>query len=168
MNEKENNTNLQLTHINDQGRAHMVDVINKAPTERRAIARAEIEMSEATLVRIKEGGIKKGDVLAVAQVAGIMAAKKTSDMIPLCHPLPLTGVDLLFSFLDPTTLRIEAEVRTFGSTGVEMEALTAASISALTVYDMCKAIDRAMTIRFIGLMEKSGGQSGLFVRQSEE
>ncbi len=155
---------LELTHLNDQGRAHMVDVMGKSPTQRRAFARADIEMIDVTLKRIQDGGIQKGDVLAVAQVAGIMAAKKTSDIIPLCHPLSLTAVDISFSYPNNTTLRIDSDVRTVGSTGVEMEALTAVSVTALTVYDMCKAIDRAMTIRFVGLMEKSGGKSGLFQR----
>lgn len=153
-----------LTHIDEQGRARMVDVSDKAITAREARARADLLMKRETLNRIQQGGIQKGDVLAVAQVAAIQAAKKTSDLIPLCHPLPLTGVWVEISFPDETHLRLEVVVRTTGQTGVEMEALTAASIGALTVYDMCKAIDREMSIEFVGLIEKKGGKSGTFTR----
>lgn len=164
MSHSDDGNQFELTHVNAQGRAQMVDVMGKEATDRIALAKADIEMSETTLLRIQEGGIKKGDVLAVAQIAGIMAAKKTSDIIPLCHPLALTGIDLEFSYPNSTTLRVLSRVHTLGATGVEMEALTAVSVAALTVYDMCKAIDRAMTIVFIGLLEKSGGKSGLFLR----
>lgn len=153
----------ELTHFNEAGRARMVDVSDKAVTERQATARGEITMEAATLTLIREGRAKKGDVLAVAQVAGIMAAKKTSELIPMCHPLMLTGIDLRFEFDDkrPAVL-IEAEVKTSGQTGVEMEALTAVSAAALTIYDMVKASDKTMQIGAIRLTHKSGGKSGTF------
>lgn len=152
----------QLTHFNDEKRAQMVDVTEKNETKRIAVAESVLKMEPETLSRIKEGKIKKGDVLAVAQVAGIMAAKKTSDFIPMCHPLMTTKADL--SFLDDgvNTLTIQATVVTVGKTGVEMEALSAASIAALTIYDMCKAMDRGMEITRTRLLEKSGGKSGEF------
>lgn len=153
-----------LTHLDAAGRATMVFVGEKEETRRTAVARALLAMQPATLARVKTGGIAKGDVLAVAQVAAIMGAKRTADTIPLCHPLPLTGVDVQFSFLDDTHLQIDVTARTTGRTGVEMEALCGASAGALTVYDMCKAIDREMAVEFIGLMEKSGGKSGDFKR----
>lgn len=154
----------ELTHFDEGGRARMVDVSQKNVTVREARARAELKMNEETLARIRNGEISKGDVLAVAQVAAIMAAKRTSDLIPMCHPLPISGVSVNFAYPANDRLQMEVVVVTDAKTGVEMEALTAVSIGALTVYDMCKAIDREMTIEFIGLMEKSGGKSGLFVR----
>ncbi len=154
----------ELTHFDEGGRARMVDVSQKDVTVREARARAELKMNEGTLARIRNGEISKGDVLAVAQVAAIMAAKRTSDLIPMCHPLPISGVSVNFAYPANDRLQMEVVVVTDAKTGVEMEALTAVSIGALTVYDMCKAIDREMTIEFIGLMEKNGGKSGLFVR----
>ncbi len=157
-----------LTHFDQKGRAHMVDVSHKEVTTRVAKARAELTMNPDTILRIRQGGIKKGDVLAVAQVAAIMAVKKTSDLIPMCHPLPVTSVAVDFDFPANDRLQLEVVVQTDAKTGVEMEALTGASVGALTVYDMVKAIDRGMTINFIGLMEKSGGKSGTFVREDSE
>lgn len=154
----------QLTHFNEQNRARMVDVSEKDVTKREAVAYSKIIMERETLARIREGRVAKGDVLAVAQVAGVMAAKKTWEIIPMCHPLPLTGIDIRFSFADDQTLEIEATVKTTGKTGVEMEALTAASVAALTVYDMCKAMDKGMTIESTGLLSKTGGKSGDFKR----
>lgn len=157
---------MDLTHLNEAGRARMVDVTEKGDTERTAVARARVKMLPETLNRIKEGGMKKGDVLAVAQVAGIMGAKQTPSLIPMCHPLMLTSVDLDFSFDETAAaLIIEARVRTTGKTGVEMEAVTAVSIAALTVYDMCKALDRWMEITGIQLIEKQGGKSGHVKRE---
>jgi cyclic pyranopterin monophosphate synthase len=155
----------QLTHINRQGRAKMVDVAEKEDTRRLAVARGIIRMQRETLERIAEGGIAKGDVLAVAQVAGVMAAKETSRLIPMCHPLMLTSVDIDFT-LDAVRLQISivAKVGTTGKTGVEMEALTAVSVAALTIYDMCKAIDKEMEISEICLVEKQGGKSGHYRR----
>ena len=158
---------MELTHFNDQGRARMVDVTDKAKTLRIARAGAAVHMRPETKAQILGGGIKKGDVLAVAQVAGIMAAKKTSDLIPMCHPLLLTGVDIAFSWAD-STLQIEATVRCTGETGVEMEALTAASAAALAVYDMCKAVQRDMVITDIRLLHKEGGKSGVFDAPGQE
>lgn len=154
-----------LTHLDESGRARMVDVSEKDITRREATARAVVRMEPSTAQLIASGGIAKGDVLAVAQVAAVMAAKKTPDLIPMCHPLPLTGVDVHFE-LDQqrAELEIQATVRVTGRTGVEMEALTAAAVAALTVYDMCKAVDRAMSIHSIELLHKSGGKSGEFVR----
>jgi len=148
-----------LTHFNKEGRAQMVDVSNKNVTARAAVARGVVKMKPETLELIREGAIKKGDVLAVAQVGGIMGAKKTPDIIPMCHPLQLTGVDINFSALSDTELGIVATVKTMDRTGVEMEALTAVSITALTVYDMCKAVDKTMIITDIELVEKTGGKS---------
>ena len=146
----------------------MVDVSDKAVTEREAIARGEIVMRPATLARIAAGTLPKGDVLAVAQIAGLMAAKRTHELIPMCHPLLLTGIDVTLTPNEGRTcVDIEATVRTTGKTGVEMEALTAATVAALTVYDMCKAVDREMTIGSIRLVEKRGGRSGRFERPGE-
>ena len=157
---------MELSHINKEGNAKMVDVTDKGNTLRKANAYGIIQMKKDTLERIINGGIKKGDVLSVSQIAGIMAAKKTSDIIPMCHPLLITGIDINFSHnLDLGELYIKSTVSLIGKTGVEMEALTAVSIAALTVYDMCKAIDRGMVIKEIKLMEKSGGKSGLFRRK---
>lgn len=149
----------ELTHINESGRAKMVDVGEKAITQRVAIARGEIVMDLNTIQRIKEGNMKKGDVLAVAQVAGIAGAKKTSDLIPMCHNLFMTGCDIDF-LVKEDRIEITATTKTLGQTGIEMEALTAVSIAALTIYDMCKAIDKKMKIQNIRLIKKSGGRSG--------
>ena len=152
-----------LTHFDETGNARMVDVSEKEPTERIAMARASVIMQPSTLDLIRDKKAAKGDVLAVAQLAGIMAAKKTPDLIPLCHPLSLSSVDLRLS-LDTArnAVDIEAICKLKGRTGVEMEALTAASVAALTVYDMCKAVDRGMVISEIRLLHKSGGKSGTF------
>ena len=150
---------MEFTHINAQGRAVMVDVTEKAPTDRTAIAEATVLCAPETIEAIRSGGVKKGDVLAVAQVAGIQAAKHTWELIPLCHPLALTGVDIAFE-LSETAVHITSTVRCTGPTGVEMEALTAASAAALTVYDMCKALQKDMVITDIRLLEKTGGKSG--------
>ena len=153
----------EFSHFNDQGRARMVDVTEKAPTFRRAAAAGEVQVSKETLTAIREGKLKKGDVLAVAQVAGIQAAKHCWELIPMCHPVPLTGVDIRFSLSeDPCRVEILAEVSCTGPTGVEMEALTAVSAAALTVYDMCKALQKDMRIEHIRLLAKSGGRSGDF------
>lgn len=152
---------MDLTHFNEQGHARMVDVSEKAQTCRVARATVTVQMAAATMERIRAGTIGKGDVLAVAQVAGIMAAKKNSDIIPMCHPLLLTKVDITFA-LEETALHIRSEVCCCGETGVEMEALTAASVAALTVYDMCKAVQRDMSITDIPLLYKEGGKSGVY------
>lgn len=153
-----------LTHLNARGEAHIVDIGDKAVTRRRAIAQAKILARAETVALILGGGLKKGDALAVARIAGIMAAKKTSDLIPLCHPIALTKVSVEISAEGEGTISITALAETTGQTGVEMEALVAASTAALTLYDMAKAIDREMVITDICLMEKSGGTSGDFVR----
>ena len=155
--------NDELTHFNTQGRAKMVDVTDKAISKRVATAVAKIIMQPETLTRIKEGKIKKGDVLAVAQTAGIMAAKRTSELIPMCHLLPLSSVDISFVDNAVNALTVSATVKTTNQTGVEMEALTAVQIAALTVYDMCKAMDRGMQITDCHLVEKMGGKSGHFL-----
>lgn len=152
---------MELTHFNEQGRAHMVDVSEKKQTYRIARATATVHMAESTMDRIREGSIGKGDVLAVAQVAGIMAAKNTSGLIPMCHPLLLTKINIAFE-MENTALHICSEVCCRGETGVEMEALTAASVAALTVYDMCKAVQRDMTVTDIKLLYKEGGKSGVY------
>ncbi|BFH64979.1 MULTISPECIES: cyclic pyranopterin monophosphate synthase MoaC [Paenibacillus] len=157
---------MELTHFNEQGRAKMVDVSDKEVTSRTAVAQTLVRMAPATLSRIKEGKIGKGDVLAVASVAGVMAAKKTSDWIPMCHPLPLTGIDIHFSDNGNDELYIEGTVKTTGKTGVEMEALTAVSAAALTVYDMCKALQKDMVIGPTLLKSKTGGKSGDYRRES--
>ena len=149
----------ELTHFNEQGRARMVDVTEKAVTHRRAVAAGEIHMAPETLQNIKDGTLKKGDVLAVAQVAGIQAAKHNWELIPMCHPLPLTGIDITFALSDsPCMVEIQAAV-TCTMQG-EMEALTAVSVAALTIYDMCKAVQKDMRIENIRLLSKSGGKSG--------
>jgi cyclic pyranopterin phosphate synthase len=153
-----------LTHLNERGEAHIVDIGDKAITRRRALAQARIVAETGTIVAIMGGGLKKGDALAVARIAGIMAAKKTSDLIPLCHPIPLTKVSVDIEADGPDAILIRATAETTGQTGVEMEALVAASTAALTLYDMAKAIDRAMTITDICLVEKTGGKSGDFSR----
>ncbi len=155
----------KLTHLDETGAARMVDVGDKAVTERVAIAAAEVVMAPETLALLEQGGHKKGDVLAIARVAGIQAAKKTPDLIPLCHTLMLNSVSVDF-VLDASagTVRIEGCCKVSGKTGVEMEALTAVSVAALTIYDMCKAVDRGMEIRHVHLQEKSGGKSGHWQR----
>jgi cyclic pyranopterin phosphate synthase len=156
----------KLSHVNEQGDAQMVDVGNKQQTDRIAVAVGEIVMKPETLQMIREDKIKKGDVLTVAKVAGISAAKKTSEMIPLCHPLALNHISIEFEFDEELPgVRITASVKTNGKTGVEMEALTAVSISALTIYDMAKAIEKTMTIQNIHLVEKRGGKSGDFINE---
>ena len=155
-----------LTHFDEHGASRMVDVGDKAVTARFARASGLIEMQPATQQRIRDRGFAKGDVLEVARLAGIMAAKRTSDLIPLCHPLPLESVTLSFDFPDERTVSLSAEVRVTAKTGVEMEALFAVSVAALTIYDMCKAVDRGMVIGPIQLEEKAGGASGHFVRES--
>jgi cyclic pyranopterin monophosphate synthase len=152
----------ELSHFDEHGASRMVDTSAKQETDRIARASAAVRMQPATLKLIRDGGAAKGDVREVARLAGIMAAKKTSELIPLCHPLPLTSVTMDFAFEGDELLRIEASVRVIARTGVEMEALTAVSVAALTVYDMCKAVDRGMTIERIRLEEKSGGKSGPF------
>lgn len=149
-----------LTHLDSQGHAHMVDVTDKADTAREAEAEAWVRMLPETLQLIQQGGHPKGDVFAVARIAGIMAAKKTHELIPLCHPLLLTGVKVELSAEGEDRVRITARCKLAGQTGVEMEALTAASVAALTLYDMCKAVDRGMLIEQIRLLEKQGGKSG--------
>lgn len=151
----------ELTHFNAQGQAHMVDVGEKQITHRIAVAEGRIAMQAATLNKILQGDNKKGDVLGIARIAGIMAAKKTADLIPLCHPLALTRVDIeLTPHLDRSCIHCQATVETHGQTGVEMEALAAVHIALLTIYDMCKAIDRGMVMESIRLLRKAGGKSG--------
>lgn len=163
-----------FSHLDDSGNARMVDVSGKEATKRRAVARATVLTSSAVAAAIADGSMKKGDVLGVARVAGIQAAKRTSDLVPLCHPLPITSVSVDLS-VEPApagqpagtaAIRIEVAVETVGQTGVEMEALTAASVAALTVYDMCKSADKSMTITDVALWEKSGGRSGDYRRPS--
>ena len=157
----------KFTHFNEQGRAHMVDISEKKDTERIALARSSIFVTKEIYEKISSNNIEKGDVLAVAQVAGIMAAKNTSDWIPMCHPLQLKGVNITFDWeleKDVHELVINVSVKTKGSTGVEMEALTAASATALTIYDMCKALDKGMVIGETYLLEKKGGKSGDYYR----
>ncbi|MFC7678358.1 cyclic pyranopterin monophosphate synthase MoaC [Paenibacillus sp. GCM10028914] len=156
---------MELSHFNEQGRAKMVDVSDKDVTSRTATAVTTVKMHPDTLRRIQEGGVAKGDVLAVAQVAAIMAAKKTSDWIPMCHPLPLTGVNVEFGNNGVDELYIEATVKITGKTGVEMEALTAVSAAALTVYDMCKAMQKDMEIGPTKLLKKTGGKSGDYLNE---
>src|SRR3954469_15000227 len=155
-----------LTHFDAEGQAHMVDVAAKAATHRVAVARGRIAMLAATLALIQSGSAKKGDVLGIARIAGIQGAKKTSDLIPLCHPLALTRVAVEFA-IDPAGTRpavtCTATVETVGPTGVEMEALTAVQVALLTIYDMCKAVDRGMTINGVRVLEKQGGKSGRYV-----
>jgi cyclic pyranopterin phosphate synthase len=161
-----------LTHFDAQGQAHMVDVATKAATHRIAIASGRIEMQSSTLTLIEAGNAKKGDVLGIARIAGIMAAKKTSDLIPLCHPLALTRIAIAFDAADvhqkgTTGIYCAATVETVGPTGVEMEALTAVQVALLTIYDMCKAVDRDMSIHDVRVVEKHGGKSGSFFASNE-
>ncbi|MFS8570563.1 MAG: cyclic pyranopterin monophosphate synthase MoaC [Thermaerobacter sp.] len=165
----------RLSHLDEHGRARMVDVGGKDVTHRRAVARGRLLMRPETLDLILSGRAPKGDVLAVARTAGIMAAKRTADLIPLCHPLPLTAVEVRFAGRrpepgsdQPASLEIEAVVETVDRTGVEMEALTAVAVAGLTVYDMCKAVDRGMVLEAVRLTAKSGGRSGRFQREGEE
>jgi len=156
---------MELTHFNHAGKARMVDVTVKDETKREAVAEGRITLKKSTLELVKQGALGKGDVLGVAQVAGIMGAKKTWDLIPMCHPLLLTGVNLEFNIDDrANAIEIKAVVKTTGKTGVEMEALTAVSVASLTIYDMCKAVDKGMTIEYIRLLAKSGGKSGDYTR----
>lgn len=156
-----------LTHFNDDGSARMVDVSSKAVTHRTAVAEARIIAEPETITRIQNGSAsKKGDVLQIARLAGIMATKRTADLIPLCHPLPIEKADLDFAIESETTIHITATTSVTAKTGVEMEALTAASVAALTIYDMCKAIDRSMQITDVRLVEKTGGASGSFSRHA--
>jgi cyclic pyranopterin monophosphate synthase len=156
----------KLSHLDEQGRARMVDVSDKDTTSRTAVARGTIHMRAETLALILDDKIEKGDVFSVARVAGIMAAKKTSELIPMCHPLNITSVEIdLTPAEKPARVEIEASVRVSGKTGVEMEAMTAVSAAGLTIYDMCKAVDREMSIGEIRLVKKSGGKSGTFIRK---
>jgi cyclic pyranopterin phosphate synthase len=157
---------IKLSHIDEKGKARMVDVTEKEETVREAVAQGRVLMHPATIALIESGGITKGDVFVVAKVAGIMAAKKTSDIIPMCHPLSLTGVDIQFAVhAGEGEIIIMATVKTVGKTGVEMEAMTAVSAVGLTIYDMCKAADRSIIITDIKLLSKKGGKSGAFVRE---
>jgi len=157
-----------LTHVDAAGRAKMVDVSSKSSTRRQAVARGEVRMSPETLAKIEANAIAKGEVLTVAQIAGIQAAKRTGELIPLAHPLPLSGVDVAFVLnAQASAVQIESTVTTVAPTGVEMEALAAVCAAALTIYDMCKAVDRAMTIERIRLISKSGGRSGDYRRAEE-
>ena len=159
---------LTLSHLDARGRARMVDVSSKPETAREAVACAQVRARAATLREITAGRVPKGDVLAVARLAGIMAAKRTPELIPLCHPLPLTAVEIeVVPDPDGGCIRIESRVRVVGKTGVEMEALVAVAVAALTVYDMCKSIDREMTIEAVRLVRKAGGKSGTFTRGGE-
>jgi cyclic pyranopterin phosphate synthase len=157
-----------LTHFNQAGEALMVDVGGKETTKRVAVAEGRIKMLPSTLSLIQEGGHKKGDVLGIARIAGIMAAKKTSDLIPLCHPLALTKVSIDFDVLEQdVAVQCRAQVTTSGQTGVEMEALTAVQVALLTIYDMCKAVDRGMVMNQVKLLEKAGGKSGHWLREND-
>ena len=157
----------ELTHIDENGRVRMVDVTEKQPSRRTAVAQAKVYMTAETFQRIVSGSVSKGNVLETARIAGVMAAKKTADLIPMCHPLNLTHVQVDF-FPDVTNhvMRIEATARIVDQTGIEMEALTAVSVAALTIYDMCKAVDKTMTITDICLLKKTGGKSGPFIREN--
>lgn len=158
---------IELSHVDAEGRPRMVDVTEKADTEREAVARCEVVMLPGTLARLKQGNMPKGDVLTVAQIAGIMAAKKTPDLIPLCHPLLLGSITVEFKIVDPDKVEITSRVKNIGKTGVEMEALTAASVAALTIYDMCKAVDKGMRLTNLRLVRKSGGKSGTIILEPE-
>ena len=153
----------EFTHFDDQGASRMVNVGDKEPTHRKARAAASVKMLPATLEKITEKELRKGDVLEVARLAGIMATKQTGQLIPLCHPIGLDGVEVSFRIVKPDTIVVEAEVAVFARTGVEMEAMMAVSIAALTIYDMCKSADRGMQIEEVKLLEKKGGKSGHFV-----
>ena len=157
-----------FTHLDASGRARMVDVGDKPDTQREAVARGEVWLQPATLAMILDRTVAKGDVLAIAQVAAVMAAKQTSKLIPLCHTLLLSAVDVAFETQYPDHIGIEVRVRTVGKTGAEMEALTAVSVAALTVYDMCKAVDRGMHVEHVRLIRKSGGKSGVWQAEEQE
>lgn len=157
----------KLTHLDEAGQAHMVDVGSKAETQRLGVAEARVRMQPDTLKLILEGGHKKGDVLAVARIAGIQAAKRTWELIPLCHPIMLTSVKVEITPEGDSSLHIQARCKNTGQTGVEMEALTAVSVAALTIYDMCKAVDRGMSVEQVRLVEKAGGKSGDWLRPQE-
>lgn len=160
---------MELSHLDGQGHARMVDVSDKAATVREATAAGEVTMQPETLALIQAGGMPKGDVFAVARVAGIMAAKRTWELIPLCHPLPITAVSVEFTCVEPrSAVCIRASAKCTGVTGVEMEALTAVSVAALTIYDMCKAVDRAMRIQNVRLVRKSGGRSGELILEGDD
>jgi len=156
----------RLSHIDEKGKARMVDVTAKEATVREAVAEGMVRMDPSTLRLIESGGMPKGDVFAVARIAGIMAAKRTGGLIPLCHPLPLTGIDIQFACnVMKGEIAIRATVKTVGKTGVEMEAMTAVSLASLTIYDMCKAADKSITLTDIKLLSKKGGKSGTFIRK---
>jgi len=158
----------ELTHFNAAGNAHMVDISTKADTDRTAVTEGFIKMETSTLQRIIKGDNKKGDVLGIARIAGIMASKKTADLIPLCHPLPITHVDIQLDIeTAKSRVRCQTTVSTSGKTGVEMEALNATQVALLTIYDMCKAVDRGMTIQGVCLLEKQGGKSGHWKKDAE-
>ncbi len=157
-----------LTHFDEQGAARMVDIGAKDVTDREAVARGEVTMRPETLRLISAGRVAKGDVLGVARVAGIMAAKETGRLIPMAHPINLTGVNVDFRLREPNRVEIQARVRTTGKTGVEMEALTAVAVAGLTIYDMCKAVDREMVVGGVRLISKTGGKSGTFTREDEQ
>jgi len=157
---------IEFTHLDEKGRSKMVDVTAKEPTLREAVARGKVLMNPNTVMAIEQGEVPKGDVFGVARIAGIMAAKKTSDIIPMCHPLELTGIGINFSSnAEKGEITIEASVKTIGRTGVEMEAMTAVSAAALAIYDMCKSADREIILSDIKLMKKRGGKSGTFIRK---
>ncbi len=158
---------MELNHLDEYGNAHMVDISEKSVTDREAVASGRIVMQAETLKLIVEGNLPKGDVFAVSRIAGIMAAKCTSDLIPLCHPIALSAIDIRIEADGDSEIAVEARVKTTGQTGAEMEALAAVSVAALTIYDMCKAVDRSMEIRSIRLESKSGGKSGTFTRQEK-
>ena len=155
----------RLTHVSDDGSVRMVDIGAKGPTQRRALAEAIVRMKPATMRALRSRAVAKGDALTTAQIAGIAAAKRTSDLIPLCHPIALTHVGVTFTLRPPGSVIVQCETACTGATGVEMEALTGAAVAALTLYDMCKAIDRGMSVTSLRLLEKSGGRSGTFKRQ---
>ena len=156
---------MELSHLDENGQAHMVDVSGKAVTDREALASARVKMKPETLNLILQGGIPKGDVFSAARIAGIMAAKRTHELIPMCHPIPLSAIDIRVEVAGDTEVLLYASVKTTWQTGVEMEALTAVSVAALTIYDMCKAVDRGMEINAVRLESKTGGKSGSFKRQ---
>jgi cyclic pyranopterin phosphate synthase len=158
---------MELTHLDKNGKAVMVDISQKPTTERVAVANTVVRMKPETLALIRDDRIKKGDVFASARIAGIMAAKRTHELIPMCHPIPITSAAVELTAVDPDVVEITATVKTTYATGVEMEALTAASVAALTVYDMCKSVDRGMTIEKLQLVRKSGGKSGDFIRKED-
>ena len=158
---------MELTHLDKNGKAVMVDISQKPATERVAVANTVVRMKPETLALIRDDRIKKGDVFASARIAGIMAAKRTHELIPMCHPIPITSAAVELTAVDPDVVEITATVKTTYATGVEMEALTAASVAALTVYDMCKSVDRGMTVEQVKLVSKSGGKSGDYIREKD-